>query len=244
MTEYYVYAHIKMSDGSVFYVGKGKGRRAYAKSGRNSLWSRIAKKHGHTVWMLHTGLTEDEAFALEKSEILRFSPECNFTDGGEGISGYRHTEETKRALSVAHSGRSQAPEVIAHRAGKLRGLKRSKEHCERQSVISKGLRHSDETREKMRVAHTGRKQTPEAIAKVVAFHTGKTRSDEARKRMSEAQPKRKVICVDNGQLFESITDAAEWLKVNGWPSATKTGVWFSLQGKRQLSYGYRWSYCE
>lgn len=47
---YYVYLHRRATDGSVFYVGKGKGRRGWdLKREYNKHWIRAAIKHGITV---------------------------------------------------------------------------------------------------------------------------------------------------------------------------------------------------
>jgi len=94
--KFYVYVHRRASDNKPFYVGKGHGRRANTKSKRNLHWLNTYKKHGLIVEILYKGLTEKEAFDLEKDTILemRYHYEdylCNLTDGGEGTSGFKHT---------------------------------------------------------------------------------------------------------------------------------------------------------
>jgi hypothetical protein len=44
--EYYVYLHIRKDTGNVFYVGKGKCRRAFWSSNRNRHWCAISQKVG------------------------------------------------------------------------------------------------------------------------------------------------------------------------------------------------------
>lgn len=44
--DFYVYVHKKKTNGEVFYVGKGSGKRAWSAFGRNSLWKRTADKYG------------------------------------------------------------------------------------------------------------------------------------------------------------------------------------------------------
>ena len=44
--DFYVYVHKKKSNGEVFYVGKGSGKRAWSSFGRNEIWQRTANKYG------------------------------------------------------------------------------------------------------------------------------------------------------------------------------------------------------
>jgi len=241
---FYVYAHRRHDTGDVFYVGKGTGKRAWVKSGRNSLWSRTAKKHGFDVEIIHRYLTEQEAFALEREEIERLCPTCNFTDGGEGISGYHHTDATKEAIRSAHVGRPQPRELVERRAEKLRGKKRTAEFGASVSERNRGRIASQETRQKMSETRKGRTLSPETIAKCVKAHLGAKRSRESRQRMSDAQRKKAIICQETGLTFPSLTSAAEWVRKSGISKASKTGIWLSATGKHRKSYGFHWSYSD
>jgi len=50
--KFYVYVHIKESDNTVFYVGKGSGGRAWDFYGRNVYWKNVKNKHGVRVEIL------------------------------------------------------------------------------------------------------------------------------------------------------------------------------------------------
>lgn len=67
--DYYVYLH-KTLDGSIFYVGKGRARRAYSKNSRNSCWHRRAES-GFLVEFVKTGITETEAKEIERDLISK-----------------------------------------------------------------------------------------------------------------------------------------------------------------------------
>lgn len=72
--KYYVYAHVDNS-GTVFYVGKGTGRRAWS-TDRHELWHRFVDKHlggCYKVIILHDGLTEERAEELEGNWIYQCS---------------------------------------------------------------------------------------------------------------------------------------------------------------------------
>lgn len=97
LKDYYVYAHIDTAKDEIFYIGKGRGKRAYDKDGRNPAWKeKVAELKGkYTVKFLHTDLLEMDAFDLENKyirEIGKLSegkgPLVNWTDGGymEGLS--------------------------------------------------------------------------------------------------------------------------------------------------------------
>jgi len=137
---YYVYLHRRKTDNKVFYVGKGKGRRAYSTKGRNNHWVNIEKKHGLIVEIVFDNLTEPEAFQVEKDTILELRyfghPLCNMTDGGEGLSGFKWSEEQmKHHPSLSNIGRKQSKEEIAKRSEAMRGRTLSKATREK---ISKG----------------------------------------------------------------------------------------------------------
>ena len=98
MRGFYTYVHRRADDGKVFYVGKGKGSRANSTRSRNPYWASTARKHGVRVEIAALWACEAEAFEHEKLLISCFrdlnQPLCNLTDGGVGISGYRHSAET------------------------------------------------------------------------------------------------------------------------------------------------------
>lgn len=109
---YYIYLHIKLTNGSPFYVGKGKDRRALCKRSRSIHWHNIVKKHGYDIIILEDDISEDEANILEKYWIKRIGrydlkegPLVNFTDGGEGSSGRPMNQKTKDILSLSNTNR-------------------------------------------------------------------------------------------------------------------------------------------
>ena len=101
---FYIYEHIRPDTNQVFYVGKGCGNRCNSLR-RNVHWKRIvAKAGGFTVRKIVENIDEELAFLAEQERIdqlkrLGFNL-CNATNGGEGASGYKHTQRTKELLSV------------------------------------------------------------------------------------------------------------------------------------------------
>lgn len=159
MGDFYVYVHYRRDTNKPFYVGKGKGSRAYIKLGRSVHWQRVASKHGYSVDILFNGLTEQEAFDEEISVIaeLRYHgfELTNHTNGGEGTSGYRASPETRAKISALHKGRIK-----------------SEQECLNISLANKGKPKSKESVEKMKISLTGHKQSKETIEKRKATMEG------------------------------------------------------------------------
>jgi hypothetical protein len=151
---FYIYKHKRITDGTVFYIGKGKGNRAHSSKNRNTHWKRIvAKDGGFDSEIVKDGLSEDEAFNLEVKLISEVGLDnlCNMTEGGSGGDtrvNYTSDEydEWLKKKSKAQSGK------VGYWAGKKRP-----EHSKRISEIaSSGVyknngkwKPSDETRKKM-----------------------------------------------------------------------------------------------
>jgi hypothetical protein len=81
-----VYLHRKKTDGTVFYIGQGKGNRFKSVSGRNKVWKEIVSEHGFYHEILNENVTREEALELEKKYISEHGIDnlCNMTIGGLG----------------------------------------------------------------------------------------------------------------------------------------------------------------
>lgn len=65
--DYYVYLH-KTLDGNLFYVGKGRNKRAWQKSNRSKRWNEVSAQ-GYLIEMHREGLSEKEALGIENDLI-------------------------------------------------------------------------------------------------------------------------------------------------------------------------------
>jgi len=161
---HYVYLHKKKTDGAVFYVGKGFGKRAWKKSTRSDWWKRIEAKYGRDVEIYKDDLSENDAFRLEAELIAFYGREnlCNLTDGGEG--GINPSDETRRKMSIARIGRKDTPGTT-----------------ERRRIASTGKTHTEETKAKLRAINLGNSANPWTEAsrrKLSESLKGRVRSEE------------------------------------------------------------------
>lgn len=117
--KYYVYEHRRKSDGSVFYVGMGSGKRFKTRDSRNIHWKRIADKHGFVPIVIASGLTLDQAYKLEIDLIKMHGKErlCNITDGGDGVKN--PTKETRQKMRDARIGKPQRKDHVEKRSSAI-----------------------------------------------------------------------------------------------------------------------------
>jgi len=212
--KYYVYTHSRNDDNSYFYVGKGTGKRAWSKYDRNNLWHKIVKKHGYTVKIEGYFDDEEQAFWYEKYLISVFRNReyklANFTDGGDGVSGYKHTEETRKKLSeiskekysneeyakkMAQIRKEQWTEEAREKASKSSAKVWSKEDVKKQhSEKLKKAYSSEEMRKvqanrnkKYRESEVGKKEFVERIKGY--WSSPESQTEEAKRKRSEARKK-------------------------------------------------------
>jgi hypothetical protein len=126
--DYYTYAYLR-KDGTPYYIGKGRGYRAFYKHRQLVRQPPIDR-----ILFLKKNLTEEEAFKHETYMIAVLGRKDlgtgilrNLTDGGEGTSGWRPSPEFREKARRRMTGKKQKPETIEKIRQKLSGIKRRPE---------------------------------------------------------------------------------------------------------------------
>ena len=193
--QYYVYEHIRKDTNKVFYVGKGKNKRAYDFNLRNIYWKRIFEKCNVVeVKFLIENVDEELALLVEMERIDQLKKLgiklSNLTNGGEGSSGLKHTESSKKIISEKAkerknpmSGRrhtESSKNIMSEKAVGRKSSFRDKKHTdESKKIISDskkgkiGTKHTEEWKEKMISFHTGRKRTEQTCKNISDSKLGK-----------------------------------------------------------------------
>ena len=164
---------------------------------KNSTLQKALRKYGRAgfkVDVLAVYASYAEAIAAEKEAIARLRPQYNCTQGGDGAVGYKHTAENIALMSALKKGKSS--------------------HM-------KGKRHTLEARQKMSASlkgkpgfWKGKKLLPHVVENLRRVHAGRTDWPRIRAMGWEAL-RRKVVCLDDGLVFDSITDAASYYDLDG-----------------------------
>lgn len=118
--KHYLYRHVRLDKNKPFYIGIGTinnidknstiksvlHRRAFSKSDRNNLWRKIYNKTNIKVEIM---LYCDDYNFLKQKEIefiklygrinTNNGTLCNFTNGGDGSVGYKHTDAQRKSMS-------------------------------------------------------------------------------------------------------------------------------------------------
>jgi len=186
---YYVYLHRRLDDNSVFYVGKGKKKRAWVTKSRNKHWKHIVEKYGYTVEIFKDNLTEQEAFKLEEEQIKFYGLDnlSNMTLGGVSTTGYNHTKETRYLLrEICKKRLEDNPELKQELTDRIKSVVLPPDHYDKLAEIHRA-RFKAMTEEELsadtakRVAWT---RDPERLA-AAARKRSERITEEDRKRLSE-----------------------------------------------------------
>ncbi len=178
---FYTYAYLR-EDRTPYYIGKGKGKRAYQKNRH-----RVKVPDKNKIIFLKQNLTEEEAhnheiymiFVLGRKDletgILR-----NLSDGGEGCSGYKHNNQTKQKMKDNHKGTrgynhsEETKQIMSEKRKQYTGITHP--------CYGRIFSHTQQSKDKISKTLKGR----------VPWNKGKKLSEETKEKMKQSALKRKV----------------------------------------------------
>lgn len=199
----YIYFLSDPRNGLVKYIGKTvhdpykryKDHISDKKNNKKSSWIKSLKNNGllpamdvlDEVPIEEINFWEMHYISLFKSWGFDLK---NHTIGGDGIIGYKHTEESKKKISNSTKGRTLSDDHKNKIRLALSGKKRPEYVFEKIFITRNGAWHSEETKRKIGEANSGRKMTTDSIKKRIDKTRGQKRTPEQKHRMSLSAKKR------------------------------------------------------
>jgi len=189
---YYTYAYLR-EDRTPYYIGKGKGNRAY----RRRKTDIKPPKDKSKVIYLKQNLTEEEAFNHEIYMIAVFGRKDlgtgilhNRTYGGEGNSN--PSEETKQKIREKRALQEFTDETRLKISKALKGKKRPQEVIDKIKKGRTGIKHTEQTKQIIKEKRANQIFTEDTRKKLSEAHIGKPKPHLC-KQFQLINPEGKVI---------------------------------------------------
>jgi hypothetical protein len=257
MEIFYVYR--LSSNGVTFYIGKGKRTESYdrinyhlnywTRNKNKKLTNKIKKLNGiFDIEIIFESKKEQECLDLEIKLIKEIGREnlCNLTDGGDGVSGLKHSDESKQKISIWRKGKPLSKgtcmKITQNKTGNAYKLKNIPEGKIEELYRTKGI--YDICRELNLTFNTVQKYLKEKNL-YEPFKNQKPDSKETKLKKSLANKGKRSRPVEQYDLknnkineFLSMTEACLSLNKPG-----RAGdITAACQGKQKTAFGFKWKY--
>ncbi len=192
----------KVYIGQTIKTLEGRKKKHIENTG-NFHFHRALRKYDEWVWYIVQEYKCDAdkiADALNKAEIYyinmydSFNNGYNMTKGGEGLSGFNHSDKTKLKMSISGKGLKHNDERKRNNSEAQKGKTISEETRRKISESGKGLKRSEESKIRISLGQKGKIVSEETKAKIsfakkgkVSWMKGKKHTDEAKSKMSLAR---------------------------------------------------------
>jgi hypothetical protein len=170
VNQHYVYAYLR-KDGTPYYIGMGKGSRAYDCHRRTNGTDMLPKSKDRIVILL-SDLTKEKAISIEKYMIAYYGRKDlatgilrNMTDGGEGTVNFKFSDESIQKMigrTPWNKGKTKETDSRVAKYSNSLSQPKSEEHKKAISASRVGVStgpKSEETKRKIGAKSRGRKHT-------------------------------------------------------------------------------------
>lgn len=257
-----VYMHINKMNGKVYIgVAKGKPEKRWGKNGygytrTQPVFARAIEKYkwdGFEHKVVATDLTQREALDMEVALIAEYKSNCtryknpsygyNMTDGGEGSSGFKHTEESKQKLREIRSNTSDETRKRMSESAKERCTEEWRRiQSDRQRGVFNGennpfygKHHSEETKALLSEMHKRENMNPETLKKMSENH-----ADVSGEKNPNYGNGRKVVQLTmDGEYIAEYQTIAEATRITGVHNISTC-----CRGHTEFAGGFKWMYKE
>lgn len=198
--------------------------------------------------------SEEELNKLESYYINYYdsmNPKKGYNKTSGGDSKYIFSEESKKKMSKAHSGKKLTEEHKKKLSESRRGEKNhfyGKTHTDKVrkkiSDTHKGKIISEEHRKIVSECWTGRKHSEETKQKMREWNIGKKMSEESKEKMRKAKGKEVYQYSKEGTFINKWRSVAEMCRQNNYNNSDYSSILQCLCGMTKSARGYVWSYTE
>ena len=236
---------------------QGSGYHKYDNN-KNSKFANAIRKWGwdsFEVTVLEENITsqvklnELEVYYIEKFDS--YNNGYNSTLGGDGVTGCKHTgmygkvftDEHRKKLSLSHIGKPSVRKGSTHTEEAKAKIRQARKKQVGQNHPMYGKHHSEEIKRKISESSKKMWQNEEYKNKYIKIlqenrHNFKKGGIPWNKGLKgkPAYNRKKVICIETGEIFNSISEAEKIKKTNN--------ISCCCNGKRKSTNGLHWRYYE